>query len=110
MFTITTSGVMGIYAVVIAGTTMVLVSAVAPTGPNALLGTVSVASGTVGQVNLPPTTGFAPIASPVFSGNPQAPTPGLNDRANSIATTGWVIDAMSARMGVGFGGYLTYLP
>lgn len=109
-FTTSISGVMGIYAVVVAGTTMVLVSLTAPTGPNALLGTVSVASGTVGQVNLPATTGFAPIASPVFTGNPQAPTPGPNDRDNGIATTGWVIDVMTTRMGVGFGGYLTYVP
>lgn len=109
-FTPSTSGVMGIYAVVIAGTTMVLVSQVPPTGSHALLGTVTVASGTVGQVNLPATTGFAPIASPVFTGSPQAPTPGLNDKGNEVATTGWVIDIMTTRMGVGFGGYLTYVP
>lgn len=109
-FTTSTSGVMGIYAVIIASTTMVLVSLTAPTGPNTLLGTVSVAGGTVGQVNLPPTTGFAPIASPVFTGNPQAPTPSPNDNGNSIATTEWVIDVMTTRMGVGFGGYLTHVP
>lgn len=35
-------------------------------------------------------SGFAPINSPVFTGNPQAPTPALNDNSASIATTGFV--------------------
>lgn len=34
--------------------------------------------------------GFAPLDSPVFTGNPQAPTPGANDNSGSIATTAWV--------------------
>lgn len=35
-------------------------------------------------------SGFAPINSPVFTGNPQAPTPALNDNSASIATTAFV--------------------
>jgi hypothetical protein len=32
----------------------------------------------------------APLASPIFTGDPQAPTPITNDNDNSIATTGYV--------------------
>jgi outer membrane protein assembly factor BamB len=35
-------------------------------------------------------TGFAPLASPVFTGNPTAPTPGAGDASSSIATTSFV--------------------
>lgn len=34
--------------------------------------------------------GFAPINSPVFTGNPQAPTPATDDNSASIATTAFV--------------------
>lgn len=37
------------------------------------------------------TSGFAPILSPVFQGNPQAPTPSLSDNSNSLATTAYVM-------------------
>src|SRR5579871_354267 len=40
-----------------------------------------------GGVNL---SGLAPIHSPIFTGNPQAPTPALNDNSNSLATTAYV--------------------
>lgn len=33
---------------------------------------------------------YAPLASPVFTGNPQAPTPASSDSSTSIATTAWV--------------------
>lgn len=33
---------------------------------------------------------FAPLASPVFTGDPQAPTPAIADNDTSIATTAWV--------------------
>jgi hypothetical protein len=33
---------------------------------------------------------FAPLASPVFTGDPRAPTPALSDSDTSIATTAWV--------------------
>ena len=35
-------------------------------------------------------TGYAPLASPVFTGNPTAPTPATNDNDTSIATTAFV--------------------
>lgn len=35
-------------------------------------------------------TGFAPINSPAFTGVPTAPTPGLSDSSQKIATTGFV--------------------
>lgn len=109
-FTSSTSGVVQVYAIVIGSTTTVVVSATSPTSPNVLLGSISVNAGTVGQVSLPSTSGFAPIASPTFTGSPQAPTPAPNDRGSSIATTGWVVDMVTTKMVVGFGGYVTYLP
>ena len=33
---------------------------------------------------------YAPLASPIFTGDPQAPTPAVGDNDNSIATTAWV--------------------
>jgi hypothetical protein len=38
---------------------------------------------------------FAPIASPVFTGDPQAPTPAPGDNDNSLATTAFVTAAVS---------------
>lgn len=38
----------------------------------------------------------APLASPVFTGNPTAPTPTLGDDDTSLATTGFVRDAFEA--------------
>ena len=35
---------------------------------------------------------FALIDSPVFTGNPQAPTPSAANDSNSLATTSWVRD------------------
>ena len=35
-------------------------------------------------------TPYAPLASPIFSGNPQAPTPATTDNDTSIATTNYV--------------------
>lgn len=35
-------------------------------------------------------SGFAPINSPAFTGNPTAPEPALNDNSNSLATTNYV--------------------
>jgi hypothetical protein len=40
-------------------------------------------------------TSRAPISSPVFTGDPQAPTPGPGDSDNSIATTAFVSAAIS---------------
>lgn len=57
--------------------------------------------------------GFAPIASPVFTGDPQAPTPATADNDTSIATTAFVKAAIaSATTGAGSGppqGRLTLL-
>jgi hypothetical protein len=39
---------------------------------------------------------YAPLASPTFSGNPQAPTPNLNDFDASIATTAFVINQINS--------------
>lgn len=36
------------------------------------------------------TSTFAPIASPLFTGNPRGPTPALNDNSISLATTAFV--------------------
>lgn len=38
----------------------------------------------------------APLASPVFTGDPTAPTPALGDNDTSIATTAFVTSAISA--------------
>lgn len=34
--------------------------------------------------------GLAPLESPLFTGNPRAPTPAANDASASIATTSWI--------------------
>lgn len=40
--------------------------------------------------------GFAPLADPVFLGDPRAPTPPTNDNDTSIATTAFVKAAMAS--------------
>lgn len=60
-------------------------------GPNALWTAFSAGVCNAGL------TCFAPIASPVFTGNPQAPTPAPGDNDTSIATTAFV----QAAVGVG---------
>jgi len=40
--------------------------------------------------------GYAPLASPVFTGDPRAPTPAPGDNDTSIATTGFVGNAISS--------------
>ena len=44
----------------------------------------------------PRIVGAAPLASPTFTGNPQAPTPTAGDNDQSIATTQFVHDAVAA--------------
>jgi hypothetical protein len=46
---------------------------------------------------------WAPIDSPVFTGDPQAPTPAQFDDDTSLATTEWV-----QRNGLSYNGYLAY--
>lgn len=41
------------------------------------------------------TTGYAPLASPNFSGTPTAPTQANADNSTKLATTGWVYAAMA---------------
>lgn len=43
-----------------------------------------------------PGMGYAPLASPVFTGNPTAPTPSAGDNDTSLATTAFVTAAMTA--------------
>lgn len=105
-----TTGMISIYAVLVTTVTVVTVSLSPPTGPNVLLGTVSVNGGAVGQVDLPPILGFAPINSPTFMGTPHAPTPPLSSKSGVLATTEWVVDMIQTKMAVGFGGYVTYIP
>ena len=45
------------------------------------------------------TTGFAPLASPTFTGDPKAPTPTAGDNDTSIATTAFVTAAVAAAGG-----------
>lgn len=45
--------------------------------------------------------GAAPIDSPFFTGDPQAPTPAAGDNDNSLATTAFVQSAVSAATSVG---------
>ena len=45
---------------------------------------------TIQTTAYPGSSGFAPIYSPVFTGNPRAPTPATNDNDTSIATTAFV--------------------
>jgi len=40
--------------------------------------------------------GYAPLASPVFTGDPQAPSPAIGDNDTSIATTAFVVNSISA--------------
>lgn len=40
-------------------------------------------------------SGYAPLASPTFTGNPQAPTPSANDNDTTIPTTAWVQTELS---------------
>jgi hypothetical protein len=42
------------------------------------------------------TAGLAPLASPVFTGDPQAPTPATSDNDQSVATTAFVKAAIAA--------------
>lgn len=109
-FASSSTGLMKVYAVVVAATTLVVVSSITPSGLSVLLGSVEVSAGLVGQVNIPTTTGLAPSESPTFTGNPQVPTPSPNSKDNTIPTTEWVIDMITTKVGVGFGGQVTYIP
>ena len=57
---------------------------------------VGTTANTVAAGNDPRIVGAAPLASPVFTGNPQAPTPTAGDNDTSIATTAFVNAAVAA--------------
>jgi hypothetical protein len=61
-------------------------------------------NGMSGDVVLTPDdfVGFAPIDSPAFTGTPTAPTPPNTDDSNRIATTAYVVDAVSNVLGTGW--------
>jgi hypothetical protein len=50
----------------------------------------------------------APLASPVFTGDPTAPTPATGDNDTSIATTAFVQTAVDTATGAGLFGYFDY--
>lgn len=50
------------------------------------------------------TSPYAPIASPVFTGDPQAPTPSVTDSDTSIATTAFVKNSLAYVNIVNYGG------
>jgi hypothetical protein len=58
---------------------------------------------------VPVISGYAPIVSPIFTGDPQAPTPPAGDEDTSIATTAFVQGAVDSATGmVGLLGYFDY--
>lgn len=44
--------------------------------------------------------GLAPLESPLFTGNPRAPTPPFNDSTASIATTAWIGGKLAQPFGI----------
>ena len=67
------------------------------TGPVTLAGDATAALHAVTKQQLDALTtaaGYAPLASPVFTGNPQAPTPAAGDSDTSLATTQFVQSAL----------------
>lgn len=70
-------------------------AALAPGGPVAASGVSFVAGGNIAATNVQTAiteldTEKAPIASPVFTGTPAAPTPAANDNSTNLATTAYV--------------------
>lgn len=61
-------------------------------------GTVSI--GSTALVFSDVTSGFAPLASPTFTGNPAGPTPALFDNDTSLATTAYVMRALGNYQGL----------
>jgi hypothetical protein len=60
---------------------------------------VAVANGGTGAITAPAALtalGAAPLASPIFTGDPQAPTPAVGDNDTSIATTAYATAADTA--------------
>lgn len=68
---------------------------------DALSGSAGAATGVLGRAtngvwSLNSLAIYAPINSPTFTGNPQAPSPAPGDNSQSIATTSWVNSAIAA--------------
>ena len=51
---------------------------------------------------------YAPLASPIFTGNPQAPTPLENSNSTTVATTQFVVTAIANALSVAGNGSVTY--
>jgi len=56
----------------------------------------AVAAALAGKASTGSVSGLAPLASPVFTGNPTAPTPSPGDNGASLATTAFVTAAIAA--------------
>ena len=54
------------------------------------VGSITFGDASVQTIAFPGFTGYAPLASPAFTGNPTAPTAALGDNDTSIATTAFV--------------------
>lgn len=68
------------------------------TSAASVVGVTPIANGGTGQTTAAAALnalGGAPLASPVFTGNPQAPTPAAGDNDTSIATTAFVTNAVA---------------
>jgi hypothetical protein len=68
-------------------------------GVTSVFGRTGVVVAVSGDYTVAQVTGAAPLASPVFTGNPTAPTPTAGDSDTSIATTAFVNSAISASGG-----------
>ena len=62
---------------------------------------------TVASAGVPDLTPYAKLDSPVFTGDPQVPNPGIGDNDTSIATTKWVRDYAGLGPSGNAGGDLT---
>ena len=58
-------------------------------------GQITFANGSTQTIAFPGFAGYAPLASPAFTGNPTAPTPTAGDNDTSIATTAFVTTAVT---------------
>lgn len=87
---------------------------------HALTGNVTVSKADVGLGNVTNESKATMFASPVFTGNPTAPTPAATDNDTSVATTAFVQAAIDAKLAagdamiykgtLGTGGTVTALP
>ena len=77
-------------------TTAFVKTFIAPSSPvTSVFGRIGAIASVIGDYNVGQVTGAAPINNPVFTGDPQAPTPPAGDNDTSIATTAFVNNAIS---------------